>query len=69
MTLRLADGRPIDREYGPCAIFAVNRWVGTTVLFAEEGDQPLLGMNTIDDASLEIDIANKKLVPVQAIQA
>lgn len=69
MTLRLANGQLIEREYGPCGIFAVNRWVGTTVLFAEEKDQPLLGMNTIDDASLEIDIANKKLVPVQAIQA
>ena len=69
ITLRLANGQTIDREYGPCEIYALNKWVGTTVLFGEENDQPLLGMNTIDDASLEIDIASKKLVPVQAIQA
>lgn len=67
--LRLADGRRIERDYGPCLVWVVNGWVGTTVLFAEDQDVPLLGTNTMDDASVEVDLANKRLVPVQAVQA
>lgn len=69
-SLRLANGQIIiEREYGPCGIWVVNGWVGTTVLFSEENDIPLLGTNTMDDASVGVDILNQKLVPVQAIQA
>lgn len=67
--LRLANGQRIEREYGPCGIWVVNEWVGTTVLFADENDIPLLGTNTMDDASVDVDLVNKRLVPVQAIQA
>lgn len=67
--LRLANGQQIEREYDPCEIWVINSWVGTTVLFAEEQDIPLLGSNTMNDASVEVDLQNKKLVPVQAIQA
>lgn len=69
ITLRIANGQLIQREYGPCAISVLDRWVGTTVLFAEDSDIPLLGTNSMDDASVDVDIHNKKLVPVQAIQA
>lgn len=69
MVLRLADGSLIERDYGPCGIFVVNRWVGTTVLFSKDEDLPLLGTNTMDDASVGVDIHKKRLVPVEAIQA
>jgi hypothetical protein len=38
-------------------------------LFGEESDIPILGTNTMGDASVEVDLVNKRLVPVQAIQA
>jgi len=69
MVLRLADGSLIERDYGPCEIYVVNRWVGTTVLFSKDEDLPLLGTNTMDDASVGVNIHKKRLVPVEAIQA
>lgn len=69
-TLRLADGTLIEREFGLCeVIIAENNVAGGTVVFANENDLPLLGMNMLDDASLAIDPVGKRLVPVQAIQA
>lgn len=67
--LRLANGQTIEREYGACGIWVLDGWVGTTVLFADEADIPLLGTNTMDDASVDVDVHNKRLLPVQAIQA
>ncbi|MBI2058795.1 MAG: hypothetical protein HYT87_03410 [Nitrospirae bacterium] len=67
--MRLANGETIEREYGPCLLRVMEGWYGTTVLMAEDTDIPLLGTNTMDDASVEIDLRNKKLVHVQAIQA
>ena len=67
--LRLADGSLIERKYGPSIIYVAKKWVGTTVLFGSDKDLPLLGTNTMDDASVDVDIHKKRLVPVQAIQA
>jgi predicted aspartyl protease len=65
--LRLANGEHIEREYGPCLVQVLDRWIGTTVLFENDSDIPLLGTNTMDDASVDIDLINKRLIPVQAI--
>lgn len=69
LTLRLANGEKIEREYGPCLLKVMDGWYGTTVVLAEDTDIPLLGTNTMDDASVEVDLRTKQLVPVQAIQA
>ncbi|MBI2061647.1 MAG: retroviral-like aspartic protease family protein [Nitrospirae bacterium] len=69
LKLQMADGSIIERSFGPCEVKVLDRWVGTTVVFANEADLPLLGTNTMDDASVDVDLHGKRLVPVQAIQA
>jgi len=48
--LRLANGKIIERDYGPCEIYVAKCWVGTTIIFGGDKDLSLLGANTMDDA-------------------
>ena len=67
--LRLANGDIIERKYGFCQMNVEGRIVCNIVLFANEDDIPLLGMNTLDEASMGIDTVHKRLIPIQTIQA
>ena len=67
--VKLADGSLRSKDYGPAIIEVEGKAVGTTVLFGESGDLPLLGVTTLEVAALGVDPVARRLVPIQAIQA
>ncbi len=65
----LADGRKVKKPYGGVWLRIKGRPVSVTVLFGEEGDLPILGATSLEQARFGVDPIGKHLVPVQAIQA
>lgn len=65
---RLADGRTFDQEIGQTWI----RFNGTAVIrivaFGDEGDEPLLGADTLQGLLLAVDPVTERLVPVEALR-
>jgi carbon-monoxide dehydrogenase small subunit len=65
---RLADGRTFDQEIGQTWV----RFNGTAVIrivaFGDEGDEPLLGADTLQGLLLAVDPVGERLVPVEALR-
>ncbi len=66
--VQLANGSFIEKNYGGAIIFE-GKPVMTTIIFATDGDIPVLGATTLEQAAFAIDPVGQHLVPVQAIQA
>jgi clan AA aspartic protease len=69
MTFSLADGTTIDRKIGD-AYFELNGNIGPApVIFGEEGDQPLLGVTTLESLGLVLDPFKRRLIPMRLVMA
>ena len=61
---RLADGSEQPVEIGWTQIRVAGKQIVTPVIFAEEGEPSLLGVVTLEDASLGVDPLNNELITV-----
>ena len=63
---RMADGRTVPVDIGWTVIRLEDQLFATQVTFAEEGEPPLLGVVTLEDALLAMDPVGQRLIPVDA---
>ena len=65
VTVSLADGTHLTRHVSECKIQIQDRTGTTPVLLGEEGDEPLLGVITLENLGLILNPYQRTLVPMQ----
>ena len=63
---RMADGRTVQVDVGWTMVRLEGQTIATQVTFAEEGELPLLGVVTLEEALLAVDPVGQRLIPVDA---
>ena len=61
---RMADGRTVPVDIGWTMVRLEGQTFPTQVTFAEEGEPPLLGVVTLEQALLAMDPVGQRLIPV-----
>ena len=61
---RMADGRTVPVDIGWTMVRIEDQLFPTQVTFSEEGEQPLLGMVTLEEAFLTVDPVGQRLITV-----
>ena len=64
----LADGRTIPTDVGRTFIRLEGIEFPTPVIFGETGERSLLGVIALEDALLDVDPTNRRLVPTNLLQ-
>ena len=62
LTFQMANGKLITRQIGFAIVRCVEHFTIDEVVFAEEGDLPLLGARSLEGMNLTVDPRRKKLV-------
>jgi clan AA aspartic protease len=69
VTFALADSTRITRKVGD-AYFEIDGSMGPApVIFGEEGDEPLLGVTTLESLGLVLDPFKRRLIPMRMVLA
>jgi len=66
---RTIDDRVIERDVGEAIVECMGRRATTVVVFAEEGDNEVLGLHALEGLGLEVDPVTRQLREVEAILA
>jgi clan AA aspartic protease len=66
-TFVLADGRHIERDVGQTWVRVNGQAVIRLVVFGNEGEEPLLGADTLEGLLLSVDPVKHRLVPVPGL--
>jgi len=66
---RTIDNRIVEREVGEAVVECMGRRATTIVVFAEEGDNEVLGLHALEGLGLEVDLVTRQLKEVEAILA
>lgn len=66
---RTIDNRIIEREVGEAVVECLGRRATTVIVFAEEGDNEVLGLHALEGLGLEVDPVTKQLREAEAILA
>lgn len=61
----VADGRHIERDIGEVAFFWDGDCAVSRVVFAEEGDTPVLGVTALEELGLQVDPRERQLRPAK----
>lgn len=69
MRFRLADGSAIERQISECEIYLPDVHGHTPVILGEPGDEPLLGVVTLENLGLILNPFNRTLQPAQMMLA
>lgn len=64
----LADGRVIEYDRGATLVSINGDTAVTPVLFGQEGEEPLIGVVTLEELALAADPVGQQLVPVRFIR-
>ena len=64
---RLADGATIIRQLSECQIRLPQGERHTTVILGEQGDQPLLGVVTLEGLGLMLNPLTRELLPMETL--
>ncbi|MEA3247356.1 MAG: hypothetical protein U9Q74_14475 [Gemmatimonadota bacterium] len=64
-----ADGRIIERSAGYGFVHAAGEASPTVLIFAEPGDQTLLGAHGLEGMNLRVDLVEKRLIPAGPVPA
>lgn len=65
----LADGTQISRKVGDAYFEFRGEGGAAPVIFGEEGDEPLLGVTTLESLGLYLDPFKRRLVPMRMLLA
>ena len=65
----LADGTSISRQVGDAFFEFQKEMGGAPVIFGEVGDEPLLGMTTLESLGLVLDPFKRRLLPMRMLLA
>ncbi len=68
LTIRLADGTPIERQVSECHIAIAGEEGHTPVILGEPGDKALLGVVTLENLGLVLDPFKRELQPMRLLQ-
>lgn len=70
-TIRMetADGRIVERTLGELEVEVLGRLATRLIVFGEEGEEALLGVDTLEGLLIEVDPARRRLVPLEAARA
>jgi clan AA aspartic protease len=60
-------GGTVEREVGAAEIEYEGVRIGTTVIFGEKGDEPILGVTALEALGYEVDPVTKKLKPTELL--
>jgi len=66
---RTIEGRVIEREMGEAIIECLGEMATRIVVFAEEGDAEVLGVDALEGLRLEVDPITKQLRRIEALLA
>jgi predicted aspartyl protease len=66
---RTIDGRTLKREVGEALMEFVDERATRMVVFAEQGDANVLGVDALEGLGLEVDPVSKKLRKTEALLA
>ncbi len=69
MDFALADGTIINRQLGDAYFEYQGNGGAAPVIFGEEGDEPLLGVTTLESLGLMLDPFKRKLIPMRMLLA
>ena len=69
VTFSLADARKIKRKVGDAYFEIDGRRGPAPVIFGEKGDEPLLGVTTLESLGLVLDPFKRKLLPMRMLLA
>jgi predicted aspartyl protease len=61
----LADGTFLERQAGECRFSISSKEAGSPVILGEEGDEPLLGVLTLENLGLVLNPLNRTLRPMR----
>ncbi len=64
----LADGREPRMDITDGRIEFMGEIVGCTIVFAEEGTEPLLGVTALESAGIEVDPNNQQLTKLPSVR-
>jgi len=64
-----ADGRIVERSAGYGFVHAAGEASPTVLIFAEPGDQTLLGAHGLEGMNLRVDLVEKRLIPAGPVSA
>ncbi len=67
-TYELADGRQVDMDIAVAQLEFMEEIVGATILFGEEGTEPLLGVTALESLGIEVDPTNQRLRKLPSIR-
>ena len=62
----LADGTPMERQISECRLAVAQGEVSTPVILGEPGDQPLLGVVTLEELGVVLNPFTRELQPRRA---
>ena len=62
--VRFADNRVVPRRIGELEVEIMGRRATRLIVFAHEGEEPLLGVDALEGLLLEVDPTEKRLKPV-----
>jgi predicted aspartyl protease len=61
VSIRLADNRIVDRIHGELEIEILGRKATRLIVFARDGEEPLLGVDTLEGLLLQVDPVERRL--------
>jgi predicted aspartyl protease len=67
-TYELADGSEIVSEIGVASIEFMGEVVGVTIIFGQDGIEPILGVTALESVGIEVDPQNQRLKRLPAVR-
>ena len=67
-TYELANGAELKLDIGVGQIEFMGEFVGGTIIFGEEGAEPLLGLTALESVGIEVDPLNQRLKRLPAVR-
>ncbi len=64
----LADGKSVRFDIAAARVEFMGEFVGTTIIFGDEGSEPLLGVTALESAGIEVDPRNETLKRLPAVR-
>ena len=64
----LADGRSVRLDIAAARVEFMGEFVGATIIFGDEGSEPLLGVTALESVGIEVDPRNQTLKRLPAVR-